>query len=80
LTGQRITKVVRTLQHIEERIDSLVQAFGVKAGIGDMEAKPRSAPKQRPSGSPDDDLLSGPSLPGQAIDQDEIDRLLASFD
>lgn len=76
VTGQRITKVVQTLRHIEQRIEGLVEALGGEgaAGRGD-----RGRP--RPGGGADDRfLLNGPQLPGQGIDQSAIDRLLASFD
>lgn len=71
ITGQRITKVVKALKHIEAKIDALVAAFGESA-LGAVDADPE------PAG--DAALLHGPQLPGNAIDQDEIDRLLASFD
>ncbi|CAK0752519.1 chemotaxis protein CheZ [uncultured Gammaproteobacteria bacterium] len=83
VTGQRITKVVRTLKHIEEKIDALVVAFGEQGdarGPSQLVTAPVSmgAP---PSVTGDEAaLLHGPQLPGKAVDQDEIDRLLASFD
>lgn len=76
ITGQRITKVVKTLKHIEDRVESLVAAFG------DEIAKYREAhPRQEaPSEKTDQDLLNGPQLPAEASKQDDIDALLASFD
>jgi chemotaxis protein CheZ len=76
VTGQRITKVVRALKHIEDRVDGLVAAFG------DEIAKYRDAhPKQEgPKEITDKDLLNGPQLPDNASKQDDIDALLASFD
>ncbi len=75
ITGQRISKVVNTLKHIEDRIDLLVRAFG---------AQIRSPKKQAPESTSQDDmdkaLLSGPQLPEEANRQAEIDALLASFD
>ncbi len=64
ITGQRITKVVKTLKFIEDRLDVLIQNLGVQLGDGDDVAQGESA------------LLNGPALPGQAISQDEIDKLL----
>ncbi|WP_029008962.1 protein phosphatase CheZ [Azospirillum halopraeferens] len=84
VTGQRITKVVRTLKHIETQVDALLVAFGEDARHA--AAAPSPAPAAAPAlagGRPDDPdrhLLHGPQMPGNAIDQDEIDRLLASFD
>ena len=78
VTGQRITKVVRTLKDIEDRVDALVAAFG------DEIAKYKQAhpdPAEEESTKPTDaDLLNGPQLPDEAAKQAEIDALLASFD
>ncbi len=76
VTGQRITKVVKALKHIEDRVDGLVAAFG------DEIAKYREAhPKpETPKEITDKDLLNGPQLPDAAGKQDDIDALLASFD
>jgi chemotaxis protein CheZ len=76
ITGQRITKVVRTLKHIEARVDALLVAFGQEA----QRAQAPVAPPPEPADSGDARLLHGPQLPANAIDQDEIDRLFASFD
>ncbi|WP_374372786.1 protein phosphatase CheZ [Dongia sp.] len=80
ITGQRITKVVNTLKHIEEKVEALVAAFGdeiakYKAAHPDTE-EPK-AEQQKPT---DADLLNGPQLPDDASKQSEIDALLASFD
>jgi chemotaxis protein CheZ len=73
ITGQRITKVVRTLKHIEGKIEVLIQALGEE-----VQKTHRSAAAADPNN--EDSLLNGPQLPGNAIDQSEIDKLLASFD
>lgn len=77
ITGQRITKVVTALKHIEGKIDALVDAFGseiekYKAANPDAEEAPREIT--------DEDLLEGPQLEGQGKSQEDIDALLASFD
>ena len=77
ITGQRINKVVTTLQHIETELDKLVGVFGAQVD-GDALEKKREARAAEPK--TDDDLLNGPSLPDQVTKQDEIDALLASFD
>ncbi|WP_366656464.1 protein phosphatase CheZ [Fodinicurvata sp. EGI_FJ10296] len=76
ITGQRITKVVNTLKHIENKIDTLVNVLGEEV------AKARSSGAAQSADAADVDmsLLNGPQLPDKAIDQDEIDRLLAEFD
>jgi chemotaxis protein CheZ len=71
ITGQRITKVVTTLKVIEEKVAHIISTFG-----------PRSAPAAK-TGTPvasDADLLNGPQLPANAMDQSDIDKLLASFE
>lgn len=74
ITGQRIAKVVNALKNIEEKVDVLVKAFGDEVGAqGEQESG------QGESQS-DDSLMEGPQMPGQGVDQDEIDRLLNSFD
>lgn len=76
ITGQRIAKVVKTLKAIETQVDALVAAFGDEA----RRAVAPPPPAEDKGGDPDAKLLHGPQMPGAAIDQDEIDRLLASFD
>lgn len=71
ITGQRITKVVTTLKAIEAKIGHIISTFGPDA-LADM---PVAA---EPVG--DDALLNGPQLPAMAMDQSDIDKLLASFD
>ena len=76
ITGQRITKVVTMLKHIEDKIDVM---------LGHMPADMLAAKKDDPSakkdgGVTDEDLLNGPGLDGDAKSQEDIDALLASFD
>ncbi len=71
ITGQRITKVVATLQAIEGKVAHMISAFGQRRP-GDLPP----APEPDTAGS----LLNGPQLPANAMDQRDIDRLLASFD
>jgi chemotaxis protein CheZ len=69
ITGQRITKVVKTLKIIESKVGHLVATFG---------DSPPEAPTEH---APDEaDLLNGPQLPAVAMDQSDIDKLLASFE
>ena len=69
ITGQRITKVVTTLKAIEAKVSQIVTTFGVPA-----EQRETSAAAPAPEG-----LLNGPQLPSNAMDQSDIDKLLASF-
>jgi len=74
ITGQRITKVVRALKHIEDKIDALLSAFG--EGI-----KAVSPPVAETPPPPKDDshLLHGPQMPIEANKQDDIDAILANL-
>jgi chemotaxis protein CheZ len=67
ITGQRITKVVKALQAIEGKVLELAggQSTGVVLHL-DVSDKT-------------DSLLNGPSLPAEAMDQDDIDKLLGDF-
>ncbi|MGD0104868.1 MAG: protein phosphatase CheZ [Rhodopila sp.] len=71
ITGQRITKVVTTLKTIEQKIAHIIGAFGATA------AAARGSTGQVAT---DADLLNGPQLPANAMDQSDIDKLLASFE
>ena len=71
ITGQRITKVVTTLKAIEAKVAHIIGTFGPAT-----EVVRRSSPQV----SSDDDLLNGPQLPALAMDQSDIDKLLASFE
>ncbi len=72
ITGQRITKVVGTLKAIEEKVARIIATFGHK--VADLPL-PTAAEL-----TPEEELLNGPQLPNQAMDQSDIDRLMASFD
>ena len=74
ITGRRTSKVIRTLQGIEEKIEALVTALG---GERERAAK-RSAPAETSNTKTDADLLNGPQMPGEGISQEDIDALLAS--
>lgn len=68
LTGQRSTKVIETLLLIEDKLGKLA------ALMGDDEEPPAQAVEQRTG---DDVLLNGPSMPGEGVDQDDIDAMFA---
>lgn len=78
ITGQRITKVVKALKHIEETVDGLLNAFGDEIA----KYKESHPVEETPVAGPvdDADLLHGPQLKGKGNSQEEIDALLASFD
>jgi len=74
ITGQRINKVVKTLKSIEAKISDIVQALSAGAALADGTAPAAPVAEKK------DSLLNGPQLKGSASSQEEIDRLLASFD
>ena len=70
ITGQRTTKVVNTLRYLEQRVNSMIEIWGVEElraltnrDLGDTR--------------PDAHLLNGPSL--QGVSQDDVDSLLADL-
>jgi chemotaxis protein CheZ len=71
ITGQRITKVVTTLKVFEEKVAHIITTFGPST---------ESVRHTTTSVSSDADLLNGPQLPAHAMDQSDIDKLLASFE
>jgi len=82
ITGQRITKVVKTLQHIETKIDELLKIIGPEIGAEQEQVSHEDVMEQSRNGTIDEKahLLNGPQIPQAASTQDEIDALLASFD
>jgi len=75
ITGQRITKIVETLQHIDEKVSRFASALGASdvGGHANQEASMRDQRKQ-------DLLLNGPQGVDEAVSQDDIDALLGSDD
>jgi chemotaxis protein CheZ len=71
ITGQRINKVVGTLKTIEAKVVQIVATFGK----GDRETLDEFA-----GAAADAALLNGPQHPAVAMDQSDIDKLLASFE
>jgi chemotaxis protein CheZ len=72
ITGQRITKVVATLKHIDVKVAALLQVFGDKV---DSSLPVKAATPTNPLDEAA--LLNGPQLEKNAIDQNEIDRLMS---
>jgi len=71
ITGQRITKVVSTLKTIEAKVAQIVTTFGTSK---------REVPVEETVEAADSALLNGPQHPTVAMDQSDIDKLLASFE
>lgn len=74
ITGQRITKVVRTLKHIDGQVASLLKALndvGFEVELTGTYEKLNTSQ----STDPDKHLLNGPQNQESAIKQDDIDKL-----
>ena len=79
ITGQRISKVVKTLNHVEDRVSKLISILGITSDSSTSNgAKPIIDPEtgELNDKANDEDLLNGPALAGEGIDQGEIDSLL----
>ena len=68
ITGQRVTKVVKSVTYVEDRVNALISVWG-KDEIDSIEVKPEVEKTE------DEKLLKGPALEGEGISQDEIDKL-----
>ena len=73
ITGQRISKVLKTLQQIELRVGNLVKLFGGTLPDG-FEVGAIEIGSRRP----DEDLLNGPQLGKDKPSQEEVDKLFKS--
>ena len=72
ITGQRIKKVLKTIEQIELRVGNLVKLFGGQLPdgfkTGEIDLGNRRA---------DEDLMNGPQLSKDKPSQDDIDKLFA---
>lgn len=70
LTGQRVTKVVRSLKFVEERVNSLIRMWGreelAKVVVDIQETDPDKA------------LLNGPQRKGIAVSQADVDQMFSN--
>ncbi len=68
ITGQRVSKVVKSISYVEARINALIEIWG-KDELENVDVEPEREK------TADEKLTHGPQLPGQGISQDEIDKL-----
>ena len=82
ITGQRITKVVKTLKHIEQKVDALISAFGeqVNDSLEEKKKADGETKKKSEERSEDEVLMHGPQLEENAQSQKEIDAILFGND
>lgn len=71
LTGQRMTKVVNALRYIEQRVNTMIEIWGITA---EDSAK---APVHQTDTRPDAHLLNGPAREGEGVAQADVDRMLS---
>jgi chemotaxis protein CheZ len=71
ITGQRISKVVETLEHIETRVTRFAAAIGAEDSKQAANEKEVSRSKRKK-----DQILNGPANKGEGVSQDDIDALL----
>jgi chemotaxis protein CheZ len=69
ITGQRISKVIKTLDYIETRIENMIRIWGKS----NVEEVAKDLPSEEATG--DAALLNGPQLPDHAATQTEIDQM-----
>lgn len=73
ITGQRIKKVLKTIDQIELRIGNLIKLFGGHPPegfkVGEVETTP---------GRPDEHLMEGPQLAKNKPSQDDVDKLFGA--
>ena len=68
ITGQRISKVVKSLQYIEERVNSLINMWGSDTlAEADSDEEPEDFEQS---------LLNGPQLAGKGVNQSDVDAML----
>ncbi len=67
ITGQRVSKVVKSVTYVEERVNALIEVWG-KDQVESVEVEGDEK-------TDDEKLLAGPQLEGQGLDQAAIDAL-----
>jgi len=68
ITGQRVSKVMKSITYVENRVNSLIDIWG-KEELDRIKVDPVHVK------SVDETLLNGPQLEGKGLGQDEIDAL-----
>lgn len=72
ITGQRTTKVVNVLRYLEQRVNTMIEIWGIDGIQGAPLAMAKPDDKR-----PDAHLLSGPQLEGAGVSQDDIDAMMS---
>jgi chemotaxis protein CheZ len=77
ITGQRITKVIKTLEYVEAKIARLAKLFGSDSAEV-VELARKDAAEILADKRMDAALMGGPQLPGAGVSQNDIDALFGS--
>ena len=67
ITGQRVSKVVKSVTYVEERINALIDVWG-KDEVDNVKVEGKEKTE-------DEKLLAGPQMEGKGLDQAAIDAL-----
>lgn len=70
LTGQRVAKVVETLRHIEQRVSRFAEAINVADEHGFASEEEQRREIRRAA-----NIINGPALAGEGIEQIDVDQL-----
>ena len=73
IAGQRVSKIVRSVRFIEERVEAMAELWGRE----EIETLSQQLPveEEEEEKISEGERLEGPQLPGAAISQDDIDKL-----
>jgi chemotaxis protein CheZ len=71
LTGQRTRKVIQVLRYLESRINAMIKIWGLEGAMAAEAAETENVRQGEAA------LLNGPALPGQGLDQADIDMVMA---
>jgi len=76
LTGQRTQKVVQVLRYLENRINAMIEIWGMDDAEVHSTSTDRRVAVNAQDHRPDAHLLNGPALAGEGIEQNIVDGLL----
>lgn len=76
LTGQRTQKVVQVLRYLENRINAMIEIWGMDDAEVHGSSTDRRVAVNAQDHRPDAHLLNGPALAGEGIEQNIVDGLL----
>ncbi len=76
LTGQRTQKVVQVLRYLENRINAMIDIWGMDENEVQTSSADKRVAVNAHDSRPDAHLLNGPALAGEGIEQNIVDDLL----